>query len=330
MRTLAKVIKFLKEYRLLWICAVLFVFAFIFNHDFLNYFNLNGLFSEVSYIGVIALAEGIVIISSGIDLAVGNIASLTTVVISWAMVLFQGILPDGLNTLFSLLLAIVFSCVLGLITGVCVAYLRIPPIIASLGTMWIAKGIAFFLTSGVASGFEVGDFTIIGQIAVGPIALPLLIFVIITGLLYIMMTRTRTGNSIYARGGNEYAAYISGIKIKKYTIGVYILSAFLSSIAGILMASVTLTGYAKSGDGYELIAIAAVVMAGVPLSGGKGNIWNVMLGVFALRLFNKILIFTNLSGYLAGAYLGIILLVALWLNTRQSMNGKQIKPAKVK
>jgi len=315
MSRLDKFKTFSGEYKLIWLCVALAIIGLAVDVNFFSFFNINSLFYQVAILGLLAIGQSIVILIGGIDLSVGNVASMTTVFLSWAMIQLSGVMSGDVGiTILSLLIAVGFAMLLGLISGLSVAYLKVPPIISTLGTMWIAKALAFYMFGGQAQPFEVPGFQIIGSINIGSVPLVFFIVLGILALVYIILTQTKIGRSLYAIGGNEFAAYISGIKINRYKIGAFLTAALCSGVAGIFIAAYTRTGYARAGDGYELVAIAGVIIGGFSMAGGKGNVINSMLGILLLRLLSKLLIFAGLSGYLENLWVGLILIGALILN----------------
>jgi len=313
-----RVLSFIKRNIMLVFCVVLFAICVIIDPNFLSVFNLFGLTTDITIIGLLALGQALVIMLGCIDLSVAMVANMTTVVISWSMKHMADSVSPAVNTLLSFALAFAFSFVLGAISGLSVTKLKLHPIVATLGTQWIAKGISLFLLSGVATGFAADGFTVIGKrLPFGPFSISFFVFVALAILTYFFLTKTGPGRSIYAIGGNEYAAYVTGIKTDKYKISTYLISAMLATLAGIVVSAYTRTGYAKAAEGYEMWAIAAVVMASVPLTGGKGNILNVVLGVAILRMVSKLIIFTPISGYLEYTFVGFIILILLIIRETQ-------------
>ena len=311
-----KTLCFISNHQLLPVAVLLFILSVVISPNFVNEFNMMSLLTDTAILGFLVLGETLVILTGGIDLSVGNVASMSTVIATWSMIGLNGRLLPGANMVVSIIVTLLVAGVVGLATGIFVTYLRVPPLIASLGAMWVARGIAFYPLRGIPTGYPVSEFSFFGRSSVSFIPVALLILLVATFLLNHVLTKWGVGRSIYAVGGNAFASYISGINVKLTTIGVYAMSGVFAGIGGILLCSYSGTGYPRSAEGYELFAIAAVVMGGVSLSGGEGKVWNTLLGVFILRMLNKMVVFNNISGYIEGIFIGTILLLALWLSSR--------------
>lgn len=278
--------------------------------------SLNSYFVDISIIGLLALGQMLVILTGGIDLSVGTTASCASVTLAWMMLNLKA-LPPALNLTLSILFSLMFGALLGTINGFATAILKIPPLIATLGGMWIAKGMGYFFLKGMATSFVVTEFSIISHGGIWIFPFSLFLFGILSFTLSWFLKTRRSGRAVYATGGNEYSAYISGIKVRKVKWLAYISSAVLATLAGLVLGAYTGVGYVKGADGYELFSIAAVVIGGVAMSGGEGNVLDAVLGVFVLRLINKLMVFANLATETEGIYVGIILLVTLFLSTRK-------------
>jgi ribose transport system permease protein len=297
---------------------LLFIICIIINPSFLDGGSISALLYETSIFGFLVLAQALVVLTGGIDLSVGNMASMSSVVAVWSMIMFKNILPNVMNIPLSIIIALLFCGIIGLFSGLCVAYLKITPLIATLGTTWIVQGIGYFLLKGVPTPFPYSEFITFMKGKAFYIPYAFLFFVAIAIIEVFILNKTRMGRRVYAVGGNTYAAYISGIRVNYVKLGVYTMSAVLSGIAGILVGAYSSVGYPRACTGYELYAIAAIVMGGIPFSGGEGNLWNTLIAMLTLRILNKIVLFSGLSGYFEGMVVGAVLLLTLVLNTRNS------------
>ena len=310
-----RIIGLVSDYKLFVACILMALFGIAIDTSFLNKFNLNSLFLDMSIISMLALGQMLVILTGGIDLSVGNIASASSVFIASMMLFLDGRLPPELNILISVTYALAFGSLLGFINGFAVAVFRIPPMLATLCGMWIARGVSYYFLKGAATPFVVKSFTKLARVKVGFMPVAILIPLLTASLLFYILNNKRAGRAVYAIGGNEYSAYLSGTKVKKVKIAVYTLSGLLSSIGGIILGAFTGTSYVKGAYGYEMVAIAAVIIGGFSMTGGTGRVWNAFLGVVFLRMINKIMIFLNLSNQSEGIYIGIVLIIALHLST---------------
>ncbi|MBN1187108.1 MAG: ABC transporter permease [Bacteroidales bacterium] len=306
------------------IAIVLFMVSMLITPGFSNSMNIESLFTDVAILGFLVIGETLVILTGGIDLSVGNVASMSTVMIAWAMINLESVLPQGLNFAVSIIISLLIAAALGLIIGMFIAYLKIPPLIATLGAMWIAKAIATYPLRGVPTSYPVKSFSILGRFDIAGIPLTIILLIFVAIIVSYILSKWKIGRRIYATGGNVYASHLSGIKTKSITVGVYVASAVFAAFGGVLLGSYSGTGYPRSAEGYELYAIAAVVMGGVQLNGGEGNLWRTLVGVFILRLLYKIVIFNNVSGYIEGMFVGVIFLASLWLNSKSSKSNGNI------
>ncbi len=319
-----------KKARYAYLTSGLLIFSTLLDPNFMNPFNIESLLIDIAIIGIMTLGQAIVIFNGGIDLSVGNIASMTTVLMAWMMVNIGHSVTGIGNILICILFVLAAGACIGFLTGISVAKFHLPPIIASLGTMWIARGFAFFFLRGMATAYPEKGFLAVARSTIGPVPYAFLFFLVLTFLLYIVLTRTQFGRSVYAVGGNEYAAHISGINTIKVRTIIYVASGVLAALAGIILGAYQGTSYPKAASGYELFTIAGVVMGGTSLKGGEGSLWNCVLGLAMFRIINKIMIFANLSGYFEGIYIGSIILIALYFSSRDSKriefrNGKNSK-----
>lgn len=312
---MGKVVSFFIKNKLIPICILMVIFISVLDRSFLNDFNLNSLLIDISIIGIMTMGQMLVILTGGIDLSIGNIASAASVFLASMMIYLQG-LPPEINLIVSVLYALAFGTLLGLINGIAVGVLRIPPILATLGGLWIAQGMAFIFLRAQPTPLVVKSFTNLARFKIGFVPVSFLLLLLIVSIIYYVLNNRREGLSVYAVGGNEYSAHLSGINVKKTKILVYALSGLLATIGGLVLVAFTGTSFVRGATGYEMFTIAAVVVGGFAISGGAGKVENALLGVFFIRLINKLMIFLNLSNQAENIYVGIILLIALYFSTR--------------
>lgn len=304
--------------KLILVALFLFVISSIIDQSYLNSFNLNSLMMDIAIIGLLSLGEMLAIISGGIDLSVGNTASAASVFVAYMMIQLESAVPPWLNLIISVLFAIVFCMALGAFNGFSISVLGLPPMIATMGGMWISRGLAYFFLNGMATPFKVKSFSMLAKAKIfGCVPIAFLIFLVVTALVHYVLMNKRPGRAVYALGGNSYSAKLSGIHIQKTLIGVYAVSGLLAGIGGLILGAFTGTGYVKGANGYELWAIAAVAIGGVSMAGGSGDTWNAMLGVIVFRMIKKLMVVANLSDRMEGFYIGLLLLLVLLLSTSQ-------------
>lgn len=310
-----KIFNYFREYILLIVLCVILAFIAIFYSNFFNVFNIASILGMGAMIGFLVLGESIVILSGGIDLSVGNVASFSSVILAWSMMFFSGRTNTILTILLSVLLAILAGGVIGLINGFAVSKMKIQPLIATLGGMWIAGGLSEYIFSGVPTSLAIKNFNIIGRERLFDL-LPIstIIFMIFILINYFILVKRKEGRYVYAIGGSKEAAFLSGILVNKVLIYVYILSGILSAVGGIFIAAWMNVGDCRLTEGYEFLAITAVIMGGFSLAGGEGNIINAVIGIYILEIIRRIMPYLGISPFYSDGIIGIILLVAVLIN----------------
>ncbi|MET0785079.1 MAG: ABC transporter permease [Paenisporosarcina sp.] len=299
------------EYSVIIAFLVIFIAASIVSPRFLDINNQLNILMQVSIIGIVALGMTVVMLSGGIDLSVGSVLVLVGVMTVLA-----------LNSTGSILVAIFTACLVGslagLLNGLMVAKGRIASFIATLGMMAAARSIALYIAEGGSVSGEVSGFTAIANSDVWLIDYPIIIFLIMTALVYVLMHKTRFGRYVYAIGSNEKAALLSAIRVDRVKIGVYTLVGLLVSVAAIIETSrLNSISSSSSGVQYELDAIAAVIIGGTRMTGGKGKIIGTFFGVLILGILNNMMNLTNVSPHLQGFVKGLIIIVAVLFQKRE-------------
>jgi ribose/xylose/arabinose/galactoside ABC-type transport system permease subunit len=272
--------KFLKKYLkgswiLLLVLAALWVILSIATHTFFTYNNLFNLGRQTAINGVIALGMTFVIVTGGIDISVGSIVAIDSLFL--ALVLRAGI-PIPL----SIALVALLSIVLGLINGIVIFDGNVPPFIATMGMMIVARGIGMVISQArLITGLPMGfiNFAQEAPCGIPSLVIVLAVMAVICGFI---LHKTSFGRSIYALGSSREATRLSGINIRFITYGAYAICAFMSGIAAILLTSRLASGIPTAGEGYELDAIAAAVVGGASLNGAEGSIIGTILGAFIM------------------------------------------------
>jgi ribose/xylose/arabinose/galactoside ABC-type transport system permease subunit len=278
--------------------------------------NLINILKQASINGILATGMMFVIISGGIDLSVGSIVALSGVVAAT----FAH--PGQYPLVVPIVLAVSVGATVGLINGAGVAYGGLPPFIITLGTMTIVRGVALIAANGqpvfnVTKEFEATA----GGFVFNNIPNLVVYYVVITLISAFVLTRTVFGRRVYAVGGNETAAKVSGINVEKIKLAVYTLSGFLAGIAGFLLASRIISGNPTSGQAYELDAIAAVVIGGVSMSGGSGKWYGTVIGALMIAIISNGLDILNVSSHFQLIIKGLIIIIAVLVDIKGK--GKQ-------
>ena len=307
--------------KLLIITIVLFVFCSLYNPSFLSRLNINGMMLSTSYMSLLVIGMTFVILTGGIDLSVGATAGLSSVILAYGMNNFM-IANESITLLFCILLVLIVSVGIGLINGLFVAMLNLPPLVVTLGMTWVVTGIADTIVKGKPIPLPKTALKTFLKFKVFNVVPVMLIISVVALVLFIFIfAKLRYGRQFYAVGSSKYAAYVSGMNIRAVLINAYSVAGLLSGIAGIFIAINLNAGYPKAANGYELYTIAAAVMGGVALEGGQGKLLNAFYGVLILQILKKLVVFTglaNISGFLEGMIVGTILVLVLYFNSLKS------------
>lgn len=269
--------------------------------------NIYNLLRQNSMIGLIAVAMTMVILTGGIDLSVGAICSMISVISAY--------LSITENPMIILFLPLLIGTFFGFANGFIIAKMGVAPIISSLGVQLIARGISLVMTNGETmhiSGTPKEWLPDIAKISVGPLPLIFLIFLVFALVFIYVLIYTKFGRQIYAVGGNEEAAKMMGVRIDWIKISVYTISGFASSLAGLILVSRAGTGQPVACNGWEMDAIAAVAIGGTSLAGGIGKIETTIYGVFILAIIGNIInLQGNVNAWWQQIITGILLIVVL-------------------
>ena len=288
---------------------------------FLGIQNLLNICSQVAIIAIIAIGMTMVIITGGIDLSVGSLIALASVVTALMIRDLFGGTGAGIGGLFVASLAGILVCMcVGLITGAFVTFIKIPPFIVTLSMMLIARGMASILTEGVSVEELPTAYNKLGRDAdLLNIPNSVLLMLTLYIIAHLLMTRTSLGRYIYAVGGNAEAARLSGVPINQVLLFVYSMTGLLAGLGGIVMASMLNAGSAKYGDMYELYVIAAVVVGGTSLSGGEGKVFGTLIGALIIAVINNGMNLCKIQGFTQKVVLGLVILAAICIDRfRQS------------
>jgi rhamnose transport system permease protein len=275
---------------------------------FLQLDNLRNILLNISILLIVALAQTMVIITKGIDLSVSSMIALVAMIVAATLVAFPA-LPMPL----ALLLGMALGAVLGSFNGLVIAVGKVPPIIATLGTLSIYRGLVFYYSRGnYVNAFEMPP--VFKTLAKGaPLGVPNLILIAlgVAILVYFFLNYTRPGRDIYAVGGNPEAAQVAGVRVQRIIFMVYVLSGLACGLAGVLWASRVESAQTNTALGFELQTVAASVVGGVNISGGSGTVPGVMLGALLLGIINSALTQVRISPFIQQALQGLLILFAV-------------------
>ena len=286
---------------------------------FLNFGNIINILRNNSIIGIVSLGMTLIIITGGIDLSVGSQLAIT------GLIAISTINATG-SILLGILAAVVLATVCGFLTGGLVAKFKIPAFIVTLGTMTIYRSVAQYLYKGggiIVEGPRTDAFLSISNTSLfGVIPLPIIFWLLLSAAVSIFMSRTATGRRIYAVGSNEKATKLSGINADRIKIISFIVAGLMVSLAAIIEASrLGSINSASSGTSYEMDAIAAVVIGGTSMSGGRGKIVGTVFGTLTIGIINNMMNLLGVPPFLVGAVKGLIIIVAVLFQKR--LDGKE-------
>lgn len=275
--------------------------------NFLTVENIVNVLRQVSINGILAIGMTFVVITGGIDLSVGSL-------VAFSGVIAASFIRGGYSIWISIFLALVASLILGFVSGFFIAKRRIAPFIVTLAMMTIARGLTYVYSDGKPiSGFS-QEYLNIGKGDFLRIPIPIWILITVFIICYLILYHTSMGRYIYAVGGNEHAALVSGINVTRVKIFVYAVSGLLAGLAAVVLSSRVSAGLPQAGGSYELDAIAAVVIGGTSLSGGRGRLWGTIIGVLIIGIVNNGMDLLNVSSYYQQIVKGCIILAAVLLD----------------
>jgi len=293
---------------------VLIVVVSFLSPVFLTASNLTNLLRQVSVNGLIAFGMTFVILLGAIDLSVGSVLAFSSAVMASLVV-------GGTPYAVALFAAILVGAALGAMNGLVITYGKVAPFIVTLATMTVFRGATFIFTDGVPiSGISRNDnlFQFIGREEIFGIPFPVIIMLMVFALLFVLLHKTPFGRKVYAVGGNEKAANIVGVKITKIKLLVFTLSGALAALAGVIITSRLGSAQPNAGLSYELDAIAAVVLGGTSLSGGKGRMFGTLIGILIIGVLNNGLNILGVSSFYQEVAKGIVILIAVLLDRKDA------------
>ncbi|MGO1770242.1 MAG: ABC transporter permease [Microbacterium sp.] len=313
---------------------IVVVFAML-SPNYLTWNNILIMTSHVAIYALLGMGMLLVILNGGIDLSVGSTLAFSAVIAGF---LLKGVPLEvfGITLYPSVPVTVLIACgvgaLAGLVNGILVAKFKIAPFVATLGMLYAVRGLALLMTGGLTinnmsgsaelgnTGFEWLGFRRIVGIPVGVI-----IMIVVAIVLGLILGRSKFGRWLYAAGGNERAAELSGVPTNSVKIWVYVVSGLCAAIAGLVLASTLTSADPNAGSTYELTAIAAVVIGGAALTGGRGNVRGTLLGAFVIGFLADGLVIVGVSAYWQMVFMGAVIVVAVLLNTLQY--GRRRRPA---
>ena len=305
-------IKWQRLYEKFGVVIILLIVVVIFSiatPNFMKSRNLINIIRQVSFVGLVGLGATATIISGGIDLSSGS-------VIAAAGVVAASLAKDTpYPAIVPVLGGLGIGLIVGLLNGLLVSKAKIVPFIVTLGTMTAVRGFALLYTGGKAISSLNADFNIIGAGSLfNTVPYPILIFVVIAGISWVILSSTKFGNHLYAVGGNERAAIFAGINVARVKATVYIYSSVLAALSGIVLAARVTSGTPNAGEGYELNGISAAIIGGVSFSGGEGTIYGTIIGTLIIGAISNGMDLLAVNMYWQDIVNGAIIVLAVWID----------------
>ncbi|KEP27641.1 ribose ABC transporter permease RbsC [Bacillus safensis] len=292
---------------------ILVAIVSILNPAFLEPLNILNLLRQISINALIAFGMTFVILTGGIDLSVGAILALSSA-------LTAGFIVSGMDPILAIIVGCIIGAILGMINGLLITKGKMAPFIATLATMTIFRGLTLVYTdgnpiTGLGSNYA---FQLFGRGYFLGIPVPAITMLLTFIVLWVLLHKTPFGRRTYAIGGNEKASLISGIKVPRVKIMIYSLAGFMSALAGAILTSRLNSAQPTAGTSYELDAIAAVVLGGTSLSGGRGRIVGTLIGVLIIGVLNNGMNLLGVSSFYQSVVKGIVILIAVLLDRKKS------------
>lgn len=277
--------------------------------DFLTVGNLLNVMRQASINALIGFGMTLVILLGGIDLSVGSILALSSVMIA-------SLMQSGMPPMLATLLGIVAGGLMGLVNGLVISKGKVAPFIATLGSMTVLRGLALVVSDGSPiSNFNSDFFSMLGGGYVARlIPIPVVLMLIMFGVFWFVLRKTVFGRHVYATGGNADSARLSGVKVDRVQLWVYSISGVMAALAGVVLTSRLNSAQPTAGTGYELDAIAAVVLGGTSLTGGRGWIFGTLVGALLIGVLNNGLNLLDVSSFYQQVVKGGVILLAVLID----------------
>ncbi|KON66755.1 ABC transporter permease [Peribacillus butanolivorans] len=292
---------------------LLFIVITVLNPSFMEPNNILNLLRQTSINALIAFGMTFIILTGGIDLSVGSILALSSA-------LMAGMMVSGLDPILAILVGVLLGTLMGVINGILVSKGKMAPFIVTLATMTIFRGLTLVYTDGKPIT-GIGDselFQMLGRGYFLGLPVPAVVMIIAFFILWFLLHKTSFGRKTYAIGGNEKASRISGIKVDRVKVAIYGLAGTMAAIAGAILTSRLNSAQPTAGQSYEMDAIAAVVLGGTSLSGGKGRLFGTLVGVLIIGTLNNGMNLLGVSSFYQQVVKGAVILVAVLLDRKKS------------
>lgn len=298
------------------IALIVLSIAFALTSDvFFSRGNIINILRQVSIMGILSVGTTMVMITGGIDLSVGSVVGV-------ASVLVAVLVNSGVSPLLAIIIALIVGSIIGLINGFLITDIGMFPMIATLATMTMFRGVAYLITNGLPVYGLPESFLFLGQGYLLGIPFPVIVMALVFLMGHIILNHTVWGRQIYGIGGNIEASRLSGIPVRKTLYKVYIFQGLMAAAAGVILLSRINSGQPTSGEGYEMDVITASVLGGTSVSGGVGNIRGVIIGVLFMGVLTNGMVLLNVQDYWQQVIRGLVLIIAVAFDLYTSKKAK--------
>lgn len=312
----------ISKYGVLIVFILMFIVFSIFAPNFTKVRNLLNVSRQINTLGICSVGMTLLLIAGSIDLSLGYQLSLINVICAFLMV------KQGMSMVPAIVISLLVGILIGLINGIIIVKSGVHPMIVTLGTSQVLNGVSFLFSNGIPIYGFPKEFSVIGQGTIGVIPISLITMVIIMLVGHFILAELPYGRYLYAVGSNEEAAKLAGVDTGKVKIIAHTLCAFLASIAGVLLLSRTNSGLSTNGAGFEFNVITACVLGGVSNLGGRGTMYQAVLGVLIMGFLENGMLLMNINEYWQLVVKGILLLIAVVYDASMSRSAEHIKKLK--
>jgi ribose transport system permease protein len=302
--------RILNNLRMLFVLIGLVILFSILSPYFLTSRNLMAIGLTISVIGIVCIGQSMVLMTGDFDLSVGSVAGFCGMVVAWLTKSYGLYIP-------MFLIGLAIGGLIGCINGLLVTKAKVNALITTLAMMTIFQGATFLVSNGFAVGVNQNDFRFLGTYRLAGVPMPIIILIVLYVIFFFILKYSVFGRYIYSIGGNPEAARLSGINVDKIKVLVFTFTGVLSAFGGILLASRLGSAQTTAGSQYPLNSIAACVLGGIAIAGGEGNILGALIGVAIIGVLKSGLIMVNMPSYYQWIANGIVLIAAVYLDTRR-------------
>ncbi len=316
--------RYLQRFMIIGILLVLCIVFAIMSDEFFTYVNIRNILRQQSMVAITAAGATFVMITTGLDISVGSTIALSGVV-------FAKLVQGGMPLLPACLIAIIVGGIVGLVNATMIVGAKINPVIATLGSMYAVRGIAYLVAGGttIANGLP-KNFNVLGRGYFGPVPIPVIIMILVYIVFHFILSRTLLGKYTYAIGGNKETARLSGISVSKVMVLLYAITGLLTGLSGTIMASRLTSGNPQIGTGFEFDVIIAVFLGGVSTTGGEGTIVGTFIGAMIVGVLSNGLNLLGVDPFYQYIIKGVVLVLAVMLDMALKGKGLSLKAFKKK